>query len=84
MDRHISAVHEGKKQFQCDICNAQFGEKAKLKIHVATVHEGKKPFQCEICNAEFTSKHGIKGHITRIHEGKKQYKWVPWIISINF
>merc|ERR1719510_1254414 len=40
--RHIEAVHEGKKRFQCDICKKQFAEKTNLNRHVSSVHEGKK------------------------------------------
>ena len=53
MNKHIATVHEGKKQFKCDICNANFGQKGDRNRHVTTVHEGKKPFKCDICNAKF-------------------------------
>ena len=56
MNNHVATVHEGKKQFQCDICSANFGEKGSLNKHVATVHEGKKEFKCDICNANFRQK----------------------------
>ena len=41
MRRHIIAIHEGKKQFKCDICFATFGEKGTLNRQFETVHEGK-------------------------------------------
>ena len=43
MNNDVETVHEGKKRFNCDICNAEFGQKSYLNIHVAAVHEGKKP-----------------------------------------
>ena len=58
--------------FNCDICNANFGQKSSLIVHVATVHEGKKQFKCEICDTKFKSKPATKGHIATIHERKKE------------
>ena len=52
MKIHVATVHEGKKTFKCDICNANFGQKSTLNKHVATVHEGKKQFKCDICNVK--------------------------------
>ena len=41
---HIAAVHEGRKRFKCDTCDAKFTQKSKLNTHVATVHEEMKPY----------------------------------------
>ena len=69
-------MHEGKKQFKCDICEAEFGQKVILNRHVATVHEGKKPFKCEICDARlrFGYKCALNRHVATAHKGKKQFK----------
>ena len=40
----VAKVHEGKKPFKCDNCDANFSEKSKLKNNVTSVHEGNKPF----------------------------------------
>ncbi len=39
---YISTVHEEKKEFKCDICDASFTQKRNLNVHIASVHEGKK------------------------------------------
>ena len=43
-------IHEGKKQFECFICDYKYSEKKYLTSHIASVHEGKKPFKCLICD----------------------------------
>ena len=73
MNTHVSKAHEGKKEFKCANCSAEFTSKQGMKEHSSTIHEGKKQFKCGICNLEFTSKHAMKGHIAVIHEGKKQF-----------
>ena len=41
---HIAAVHEGKTEFKCAICEDSFAHKKDLKLHIATVHEGEIKF----------------------------------------
>ena len=72
MKRHVVVVHEGRKRFKCEICNAEFGQKSDLNKHVAVVHEGKKQFTCDICNSEFGQKGTLKQHVVVVHEGNKQ------------
>jgi uncharacterized Zn-finger protein len=68
-----SAVHEGKKVFQCNVCNSGFKHKTSLFRHIDTVHEKKKPFKCTVCEAGFTIKDNLKRHIHAVHEGKKPF-----------
>ena len=53
---HIVSVHEGKKPFKCDMCDANL----KQQGHIASVHENKKPFRCEICSISFGRKPNLK------------------------
>ena len=39
MNHHNATIHKGKKQFKCEICNTNAGQKRELKTHVATLHE---------------------------------------------
>ena len=68
MNGHIELVHEGKKSFTCNVCDAAFSEKSQ------SVHERKKPFQCNICDASFSQKGNLNGHIESVHGGMKPFK----------
>ena len=68
-----TSVHVGKKQFKCEICNANFALKGNWKIHVDTAHR-EKQFKCDVCNAMFTQKGNLKTHISTVHEGRKPFK----------
>ena len=46
----LLSVHEGKKPFECDICDYSFSWKSNFIKHVASVHEGKKPLKRLIKN----------------------------------
>ena len=60
-------VHEGKKQFKCDICDYSFSCKRDIIRHVASVHEGKKPFKCDICDYSCSQKNVMKSHVASVH-----------------
>ena len=36
---HIKMVHERKRPFNCNSCNAQFFQNIQLKSHIESVHE---------------------------------------------
>ena len=69
---HIMAVHEGKRPFQCNSCEATFTQKMEY-IHFAGVHEGKK-FRCDICEKNLTTKSGLSKHKKEIYDGDKPFK----------
>ena len=69
----LVAIHDGKKPFKCNFCEANFAHKHHLKKHVKVHevgHEGKKPFQCNICDTRFAKKITMNAHIATIHENK--------------
>ena len=70
---HDSA-HEGKKSFNCEICDTSFSAAKDLKSHIDSVHEGNKPFNCDFCDASFIVGGDLKSHIDSVHEEKKPFK----------
>jgi uncharacterized Zn-finger protein len=71
MKRHKDSVHEGKKAFNCEVCNYSCSQKVHMKRHKELVHEGKKSYKCEICYYSCSQKGDLKIHISSVHEGKK-------------
>ena len=68
LKQHFLIVHEGKKDFECEICGSKFGFKSRLDKHVLHVHEV-KDFECEICGSKFGFKSGLNKHVACVHEG---------------
>ncbi len=62
--KNTTSIHEGKKPFQCNICDLAIG----------TVHGGTKPFQCNFCVASFLNNSNMNSHMESVHEKKKPYK----------
>ena len=67
---HISIVHEGEKNYKCEICGKDFGEKRHLKRHKDIVHEGLKPYKCDFCTSAFGQSGDLRRHIERVHKHK--------------
>ena len=61
---------EGKKPYECSICNKSFPHKSWLKKHIESVHEGKKRHNCSYCHKIFFEKRKLKKHIQTVHKGK--------------
>jgi KRAB domain-containing zinc finger protein len=69
LNKHIVEVHELKKPFECNVCQAQFARKEQVKQHISTVHEKLKLFQCSICDHKTSTKGNMKSHTDGMHEG---------------
>ena len=73
----LAAIHDGKKPFKCNFCEANFNHKHHLKKHIKVHeagHEGKKPFKCNVCDTRFAKNITMKAHILTIHENKSGEK----------
>ena len=54
MERHISQVHEGKKDHTCEYCGLAFATKAQVQSHRRNVHEDRPKNEiCHHCGKAF-------------------------------
>ena len=80
MKSHISVVHEGKKEFQCDACDTPpFAYKSNLNRHKSDHCTGivvKPPPQemtCELCLTELKDGKMLKSHMQEQHMAEGLY-----------
>ena len=57
---HGKAVHEQRRDYKCDECDATFTANASLKKRVATVHEKKKDHKCAQCDYASVRSGGLR------------------------
>ena len=68
----MSSVHDGKKQFNCNICGYS---SFYMRKHVSLVHEGGKRIKCEMCDKSVLESRPIFNNpIASIHEEIKGFK----------
>ena len=70
MKKHKQTVHEGRRDYKCDICGDAFSIQAHVKRHIQTVHEGRKDYKCEYCGTTRTTSTSLRKHILRDHQGR--------------
>ena len=65
---HLTAVHhDGKKDFQCDMCGSRYTSKKSLQRHKSYAHANGKEVLCHICNKAYGSDFKLKIHIQSDH-----------------
>ena len=53
LNRHLSSVHEDKKEFECQFCSFRTSRKDYLKRHVNEVHYNLRLCVCKFCGQRF-------------------------------
>ncbi|XP_050522048.1 gastrula zinc finger protein XlCGF7.1-like isoform X1 [Daktulosphaira vitifoliae] len=81
LKNHILMIHEGKKPFKCEMCNATFPRKDYLILHYA-IHSNEpefkdqlliKKFKCQICEKSFSNLSSFHRH-EWLHKEEKPYQ----------
>ena len=65
--RHTKIVHEGLKNYKCDLCDKAFSQLSNVKAHIKSVHEGIKNHKCDFCEKAFSEHGTLKRHISSFH-----------------
>ena len=80
LKRHMKNVHEGLRDFQCDVCSKGFSSRDSLNRHM-TSHSTIRDFPCTLCEKAFKTKDGLNAHHQTIHGkisgGKRQRTATP-------
>ena len=72
---HIEGVHEGIKNFTCNICDKSFSLHQSLKAHIKYYHESNgEENKCDLCNKTFTLPGTLKAHIQEVHQDIKAHQ----------
>ena len=68
--KHVRNVHEGKKDYECNICGKLSAYRSELNRHMKEihdssqdVHEGQKSYNCLICSKSFSRRRNLSRHI---------------------
>ena len=72
--KHIKAVHDKIKDFECDKCDFKCSTNGDLKIHIKRVHDIIKDIKCDKCEFVCSTNGGLKIHIKSVHDKIKDCK----------
>lgn len=72
LEDHKRSVHDGIKEWTCEVCGKTYGSKAALHAHVLSVHEDRK-FNCNHCGKVLKSRDALVNHVASIHEQKVEF-----------
>ena len=72
MRKHVSRVHEKKKDYTCEKCHDSFHSKQELDFHVESNHKSINSINCQHCNKEIKETR-LNYHIRQVHENLKNH-----------
>ena len=72
--RHVSGVHDKKRDHTCPGCGKAFTQKASMMRHIDKNHKNlriEEDIACKICGEKFQSRSRWKEHLESMHDGKQ-------------
>ena len=64
---------KGKKEFECNICEASFSHKGNWSEHMKKRHDIAKPYLCQICDdLSYSTSIELRKHFVTVHDGGKK------------
>ena len=72
LTRHVSTVHEKRRDHVCPYCPKAFGQKSTLTKHVSTVHEKRRDHACPHCPKAFGRVDNLRRHVRSQHPSNAQ------------
>ena len=72
-------VHEGIKDFKCELCPYATATGKELRNHITVVHEKRKDYNCDTCGKLFGDSGYLSTHIKTVHGNTRDYncKYCP-------
>lgn len=71
--RHVSQVHDGRREYKCNACDSVLCSVAGLRRHVNRVHLMERRFPCGLCDKAFFAKAQLDNHMIS-HTGERNFK----------
>jgi growth factor independent 1 len=71
LEVHVRRAHNGRRPYECDICQRTFGHAVSLNQHRA-VHSQEKSFSCKQCGKTFKRSSTLSTHLL-IHSDTRPY-----------
>ena len=72
LKKHMSAIHELRKDFVCNYCEKGFAQSYTLKEHIAAKHTLIHAYKCKLCAKTFAHKTNCSRHLKTVHKEKIQ------------
>ena len=73
LKKHQACVHDKRKFYKCDFCDATFTRFNDLRLHQENNHN--MNYKCTFCGMEFAQIHEVSKHIDIVHHGLQNTNW---------